>query len=281
MDVSERYGPWALVAGASTGLGEAFADCAAERGLNVILVARRTELLHACAEGLRNRHGVEVRVVELDLGALDAAEQVTAAVEGLEVGLLIYNAAAHLRGRFVESTNEQLATNIAVNVTTPTALARLLAPPMIGRRRGGIVLLTSTGAVQGIKVFVAYGAAKAYQLILGEGLWDELREFGVDAFSYVIGATATPTFLANASEISLSPEQVAEIATISGQAMAAPRSPESVAVELFAILERQRGDIGPRHYSHPDDEARVISDGSRPRAEVVGDMGQMTGALYP
>jgi uncharacterized protein len=280
MSFTQRYGRWALIAGASTGLGAAFGSEAARRGLDVLLVARRSDLLEATAEDLRAHHHVEVRTLTVDLSRPDIRTIIVDAVAGLEVGLFIYNAAAEPQGRFLDTSIDELALNIAVNCTTPTMLSHDLASRMAERGRGGVVFVSSMGALQGIKIFVPYGAAKAYELILGEGLWDELRDCGVDAFSYVVGATATPNFLHNAAKLTPDPDRLSEVVGRSGQAVAGPRTCEEVASALFAVLDREGVGVEPRHYSHPDDEARALLDATRPRSEVVSDMGRMTSALW-
>jgi uncharacterized protein len=280
MAFADRYGPCAIIAGASTGLGAAFAEEAAARGLDLVLIARRGELMRSTADAIRSRHPVEIHCLEVDLARPDIVRVVGEAVSDLDVGLLVYNAAAEPQGRFLTTSTDDLLANIAVNVTTPTLLVREIGVRLAARGRGGVVLVSSTGALQGTKIFVPYGASKAYELILGEGLWDEFREHDVDAFAYVVGATATPTYLHNASKLDLTPELLESLARDSGQATNAPRSCEEVAANLFAVLDREGKGIGPRHYSHPDDEARALSDAIRPRAEVVSAMGRMTSALW-
>ena len=281
MDFGERYGRWAVIAGASTGLGAAFGHEAAARGLDVVLVARREAMLADTASALRDAHGVDVRTVVLDLGRPDAADVLAGELTDLEVGLVVYNAAAEPQGRFLDTSLDDLHANIAVNCTTPTVLLKHVAPPMVERGRGGIVLVSSMAALQGIKIFVAYGAAKSYELILGEGLWDELGDRGVDAFAYVVGATATPNFIHNASKMDTDPEVLAQLIEESGQAVGEPRTPEEVAQRCFSVLDaRDRSPIQPRHYSHPDDEQRAIADAGKPRAAAVEQMGRMTSAMW-
>lgn len=279
MTFSDRYGPWALVAGASTGLGAAFAAEAAARGVNVVIAARRADALGETAERIRQKYAVEVRPLVLDMAAPHAPTTMADAVSDIDVGLMIYNAAAEPQGLFLKNSEEMLRLNIAVNCVTPTLLTQKLAARMVERRRGGIVLVSSMGALQGIKIFAAYGAAKAYELILAEGLWDELREQGVDAFAYVVGATATPNFLNNAAKMTPDPDRLAAAIAESGQAVGEPRTPEEVAATLFALFDRGEG-FEPRHYSHPDDAARALSDATRPRSQVVGEMGRMTSAMW-
>ncbi len=197
MDFNEQYGPWALIAGASEGLGAAFADECASRGCNVVLVARRQQLMEETAAGIRERHGVETRTLVADLGRPDIGELVASVTDDIDVGFFVYNAAFAPQGLFVNVPLEEQMQNIAVNCTTPTILSHMLGKKMVDRGRGGLVLVSSGAAHGGMKIFTTYAAAKAYELILGEGLWDEFRDHGVDALGYVVGATATPTFSAS------------------------------------------------------------------------------------
>ncbi len=207
----DRYGPWAFVVVRPPDWA-AFADEAACRGTNVILCARRSDVMEHTAAELRDRHGVEVRTVTADMGSPDLDDVVAAATDDVEVGLFIYNMVAEPQGRFLTTPTDELLTNITVNCMTPTVLTKRFATAMVSRGRGGIVLVSSMGALQGVEIFAAYGAAKAYELILGEGLWDELRDQGVDACAYVVGATATPNFLHNANKMTPpDPEALARV----------------------------------------------------------------------
>jgi short-subunit dehydrogenase len=189
-----RYGPWALVVGGSAGVGAAAAREAAARGLNVVSVARRTGLLEEQRADLESRYRVRVRPVTLDLAEPAAAEALLRAVDGLEIGLLIYNAAAEPRGYFLDLPLAEHLTNLHVNGALPTVLVHHLGARMAGRGHGGIVLVSSLGALQGGKVFTSYFASKAYLWILAEGLWAELREAGVDVAAYIVGATKTSNY---------------------------------------------------------------------------------------
>jgi short-subunit dehydrogenase len=191
---SAQYGPWALIVGASAGIGAAAADEAARRGLNVITIARRKSLLDDRGEAMVSSHGVQVRTIEVDLANPDAVQIIIEACKGCEVGTVVYNAAAEPRGAFLDVPLAEHTDNIAVNCTVPTALVHHFGKPLVARGHGAIVLVTSMGAFQGAKVFASYFAAKAYEWILAEGLWAEFKEHGVDAFSYVVGATRTETY---------------------------------------------------------------------------------------
>jgi short-subunit dehydrogenase len=188
----ERYGPWALVAGASAGLGEAFARLLAARGLHLVLLARRADALARLAADLRRAHGVEVRAEPLDLARADLVAAVQRAVEGAEIGLLVYNAAHSVIGPFLERPLSEHLRVVDVNCRGPLSLVHLLGAPMSERGRGGIVLMTSLAGSQGNPLLASYAASKAFELVLAEGLWDELGDRGVDVVACRAGATRTP-----------------------------------------------------------------------------------------
>lgn len=188
---THRYGPWAVVAGASEGMGAEFARQLSARGLKVFLIARREQVLHDLAATLPG----EARCLSLDLGAPEAAARIAELTSGLDVGLVIYNAAVSPIGPFLEQSLADNLRAIDVNVKTPTALAHHFAPRLAKRGRGGLVLLSSLTAFQGSPFVSTYGATKSYNLSLAEGLWAELRGQGVDVLAVCAGATATPNLL--------------------------------------------------------------------------------------
>lgn len=191
-----RFGAWGLVAGASEGLGAAFADALAARGLDLVLVARRIEPLEALAADLRARRGVQVRVVAIDLGAAAAIAELGRATAMLEIGVAIYNAAAAPNGPLLGTDPEALQRVVDVNVRGPLAFVRTFGPPMLARRRGALVLMSSIAGMQGTPRVAAYAASKAFITTLAEGLWHELREGGVDVLASCAGAIRTPGYAA-------------------------------------------------------------------------------------
>lgn len=197
MSFKEKYGPWALVAGASKGLGAAFATELAARGLNLILLARGGDALEALAERLRTAFPVEVRTVTADLGDVHAAERCAELAREHEIGLLVYNAAYSKIGRFLDGALEEHLRTVDVNCRGPVSLALALGKPMAARGRGGILLMSSLAGGQGTPLVATYGATKAFNLILAESLWYELREHGVDVLACRAGATRTPAFEAS------------------------------------------------------------------------------------
>jgi uncharacterized protein len=208
----DRYGPWALVAGASEGIGAAFSAELARRGLDVVLVARRAEGLAEAAAGLPTAS----RTVAADLSTSEGLDAVAAATEGLEVGLVVANAAAAPVGGFLDADPADLTRVLDLNCRAPMLLARRYLPAMAARGRGGLVIMSSLFGQQGTALTVVYSATKAFGRVLAEGLWAELRQAGVDVVTCVPGAVATPLFLRvqgnRAPRGTVTPETVAQTA---------------------------------------------------------------------
>jgi short-subunit dehydrogenase len=183
------YGPWAVIAGASDGTGAAFARDLARRGVNVVLVARRREVLDDVAASL----DVDTRIVVLDLSTETAAAELAAATEGLDVGLLVYNAGANTcTGPLLASALDDLQALVRLNCTTVLGACHHFGGRMVERGRGGVVLVSSGAAWAGAATVALYGATKAFDLVLAEALWAEWRGRGVDVLGLVLGATDTP-----------------------------------------------------------------------------------------
>ena len=190
----DRYGEWALVAGASEGLGASFAECLAKRGLDLVLLARRESLLDDLAAGLRDRYGVEVRPIAMDLARPDLADALAAATADLDLGVIVYNAAFVPVGRFVDADVDELERAVDVNVRAPVVVLQTLLPGLERRGRGAVILMSSLAGLQGTSRVAAYAATKAFNTILAEGLWQELREQGVDVIACCAGAVETPGY---------------------------------------------------------------------------------------
>lgn len=197
MTFKEKYGAWAIIAGASEGMGAEFARQIALRGLNVVLVARRADALERIRADIAAL-GVQARAVVADLADAETLTAVTAATEGLEIGLLVYNAAFSPGGPFLEQSLTDNLRAIDVNIRGPLSFAHQYGHAMAARKRGGIVLLSSLTAFQGSPYLSTYGATKAFNLAFAEGLWFELRHSRVDVLSVCAGATTTPNFMRGA-----------------------------------------------------------------------------------
>ena len=177
-DFRSTYGPWALVAGASEGLGAAYAEALAKRGLDLILIARRQEKLDALAENLIKKYSIKDTLAQVNL----------------PIGLLVYNAAYAPIGEFESIAADDLAKVVDVNIKAPLLLSKFVSKQMIERKRGGIILMSSLAGSQGSPKLVTYAASKAFNAILAEGLWSELKEHGVDVLASIAGAIITPGY---------------------------------------------------------------------------------------
>lgn len=214
MDFKSRYGPWGLIAGASEGLGAAFGRALAARGLNVILVARREAALADTAAAIRAQHSVEVVTAAVDLSAPHVMSSLAPWLAGRDVGLYVNNAAFVPRGEFLASPVDDHLKSVEVNCRIPLLLSHHLGPAMVARGRGGLILMSSLTAFQGTPLLSTYGATKAFNLTLAEGLHAELGPRGVDVLAVCAGATRTPGYLRSAGEGGapgeLEPSQVVE-----------------------------------------------------------------------
>lgn len=190
----DRYGPWALVAGASEGLGAAFARALASHGMNLVLIARRKRMLDALASEYRQLYHIEVLCLEIDLSMPDFLTRLLSSLSGLEVGMVVYNAVFAPVGEFDSLDPADLLRVVQVNIASPVALVRSLLPPMIGRKRGALILMSSLAGNQGSPRLATYAASKAFNTVLAEGLWHELKGRGIDVLVCCVGAVRTPGY---------------------------------------------------------------------------------------
>lgn len=188
-----RYGEWAVIAGGSEGIGRAFAERLAARGLNLILLARNVASLEEAATACRAYPGVTVVTQALDLTGDDLGQHLAELAEGREIGLVIYNAGAvHGTSLLLDEPFEKAVGLVKLNCLGPLAFVRQFAPGMVARGRGGIVLVSSLSGLSGAGYIAGYAAAKAYENALAEGLWIELGQSGVNVLGLICGATDTP-----------------------------------------------------------------------------------------
>ncbi|HVP66858.1 MAG TPA: SDR family NAD(P)-dependent oxidoreductase [Anaeromyxobacteraceae bacterium] len=183
----ERYGPWAVVTGASDGIGREIALHLAAAGVHLVLVARRAELLHALAARLRAAHGIEVEPVAADLSLASGVVEVLDRCEHRQVGLLVAAAGFGTSGRFVEAELVEELAMIDVNCRAVAALSHAFARRFVAQRRGGIVLMSSLLAFQGVALSANYAATKAWVQTFAEGLRLELSPCGVDVVATAPG----------------------------------------------------------------------------------------------
>jgi len=204
MSFVEKYGPWALIAGASEGTGACFARKLAARGLNLVMLARREPPLAALAAEIEAEFGVQCVTASIDLSQDGASAKVIEAVDGREIGLFINNAGSdYNNANFLEQTLagwEALAQLDVMNVLRNTYY---FAGKMRARRRGGIILVGSGACYGGLSGKAVYSAVKSFDLCLGEALWAELRHDGVDVLNLILGQTDTPAHRQILAELGL------------------------------------------------------------------------------
>lgn len=200
-DVSDTT---ALITGASSGIGAAFADALAERGADVVLVARREDRLDEIAADLTRRHGITATVIAADLAREDAAAALHTELgrRGTRVDSLINNAGFGMRGDFVDADPTRVTEMIHLNISTLVALTRAFLPQLIASGRGALVNIASVVAYQPTPHMAVYGASKAFVLSFTEAIAYETRATGLRVLAVSPGATATEFFeVANAEDM--------------------------------------------------------------------------------
>lgn len=191
--VNSFAGKWALITGASSGLGLEFADLLAAQKVNLVLAARRREPMEKLASDLRRKYGVDVLIEAIDLASPGAAGRLKSDLDARSVAIdiLLNNAGYGLHGDFLETPIERTVDMIQLDITAVTELTYLFGRDMAARRSGHILLIASLLAFQAVPSYAAYAATKAYVLALGEALHDELRPHGVVVTTLCPGHTAT------------------------------------------------------------------------------------------
>jgi short-subunit dehydrogenase len=195
MTIKERYGPVALVAGASEGMGAAFAHALAKQGMNLVLVARRKKNLEQLATELSNQYAIQTWTVSCDLGAPDATGRITDAIGDMMINFLVYNAALSYIGPYLDSPISDHVDITGVNMITPLKMLYYFGGRMVQKNKGGIVLMSSIAGNQGSGFLATYAATKAFNRILAESLWYEWKTKGVDVIGCCAGATLTPNYI--------------------------------------------------------------------------------------
>jgi short-subunit dehydrogenase len=187
----KRFGPWALVTGASSGIGKEFAQQIAASGINIVLVARRVDLLKEVGVAFSKRYGVEHRVVVLDVSQEDFIRQLASATDDLDIGLVVSNAGTGNPGEFLKLDRQLLEETLRLNTMSHLDIAHYFGGKLAERRRGGLILVGAMGAENGIPCMANDGGAKAYVHSLGEALHYEFKPLGVYVTVLAAGVTNT------------------------------------------------------------------------------------------
>ena len=244
-----KYGPWAIVAGSAVGLGAEYSRQIAALGLNLVMIDRDPSALAATAAAIRKEHGVEVKTLEVDLARADVGERVAAGAAGLEIGLVVYNAAIGTVAPFLEITAPLADAMVDVNCRGPMRLVHAFVPAMMSRGRGGVILMSSMSGNFGSAQLAVYAATKAFTLVFGDALWSELAPAGVDVLTVQPGSTRTPGWLSSqpsepGAEImsAMDPADVVReaLATIGVEPRLIPSDANRQGAELLAQLPRRQ-----------------------------------------
>jgi uncharacterized protein len=223
---ANQFGPWAVVTGASSGIGREFAHQLAAAGINLVLVARRLAMLQEVGAELNQDYGVDFRAVGVDLSDPAALTPVVEATDDLDVGLLVSNAGAALPGPFLDSDLQAQRAILRLNTAAHLALTHHFGERLARRGRGGIVLVSALGAEHGVPYMAHTAATKAYVATLGAGLHVELAKHGVHVTVLHPGPTRTPVM----AELGLDPAKLP----------IPPMAPDDCAREALRALARNR-----------------------------------------
>jgi short-subunit dehydrogenase len=187
-----KFGPWALVTGASSGTGKEFSRQLAANGLNIVLVARRLELLKELGQNLEKEFGVQCRAVQVDLSDEHFIDTIKEATQGLDIGLVVSNAGTGNPGYFIKKNRDDLLMDVRLSVTAHLELCHHFASFLVKRGHGGILLVGAMGASHGVPYMANSGAVKAYVSALGQALHFELKDQGVHVTVLTPGFIDTP-----------------------------------------------------------------------------------------
>lgn len=226
MNLKQKYGNTALVAGASEGIGAAYATSLAAEGMNLVLVARRLEPLKLLAEKLEKKYRIEIHCISCDLGNINATQQIAKELNGKEINLLVYNAALPYIGPFITNTPENHAQMAQVNMLTPINMLHYFGGKMLEKGKGAVILMSSLAGFQGSGFLAMYSSTKAFNRILAESLWYEWKNQGVDVLACCASSTVTPNFIKS------NPEDAGFFAPKAQQ-------PEAVVIESLRMLGKK------------------------------------------
>ena len=190
-NLKQQYGPWALITGASLGIGSEYARQLASTGLNIVLVARNAKKLETLAQEIRSAYQVETKVLVADLTTDNGIRSVMKRTEGLEVGLLVNNAGIEHSNHFLSIPIENHISAIELNIKAPLTLTYHFGEKMVRRKKGGIIAMSSIVAFQGVPYIANYAGTKAYDLIFFEGIAAEFKKDNVDVLVVAPGFTDT------------------------------------------------------------------------------------------
>jgi len=265
-----KFGPWAIVTGASSGIGAEFAQQLAASGLNLVLVARRLPVLEEVGRGLAKQFGVAYRAVGVDLSDERFLEPLAEATRDLDVGLVISNAGATVYGEFLTRDRASLHESLRLNVTAHLNLIHHYGQGLAKRRRGGVILVSSMAGLQGTPYMTDYAAAKAYVLSLGEALHVEFQKLGLHVTVLLPGPTDTPMMTNSGTDPSDTPMKLMSAQECVAEGLAALGA--NRATHIAGRLNRMMLALIPRSV-RPKMMGAMVAKGLariKPQAERVG-----------
>ena len=263
MSLTAKYGTLALVAGASEGIGAAYAHYLAKAGMDVVLVARRKEPLEVLAATLQQQYHINTSVICCDLAEHNAGQFIYEALVGKEINVLVYNAALSYIGAFENNSIAHHNQIAQANMITPMNLLQLFGDDMLKKGKGAFIIMASLAGFQGSGFLAAYAATKAFDRVLAESLWYEWKGRGVDVIACCAGATSTPNF------INTNPEKTSFFAP-------KVQSPEEVVQECFVHLGKRPSFIT----GNGNKLASFIMQRLMPRKMAINIMGDTTRKMY-
>lgn len=215
-----KYGPWAIVAGAAVGLGEAYSLALAQRGINLLMVDNKAESLHDLAVKIEQTYGIQTRELPIDLAGKTAVNEIMHAIKNIECRLLIYNAAYSKIQFFTSMTEADLDSFIEINTRTAVKLVHAFAKRLKKNKLpGGILLMSSLAGLLGMQLVAPYAATKAFIWNLVEALHYELKVAKIDVMACIAGAIATPAYLETNPQYGTFKPQVMKPAKVAEKAL--------------------------------------------------------------
>jgi len=214
----EKYGPWALVTGATSGIGEAISHELASKGINIALVARKKEDLELKASLLKTKYHIDTQIISADISTEDGIDKVKTTTKELSIGLLAIAAGLEVNGAFEKNDLQKELKVVQININATLQLTHHFAEKMVSVGKGGIILVSSLSGHMPNPYFANYAGTKAYVLNFGASLYGELKPKGVDVTVLSPGLTNTPMIKDNGVDWSktpiqaMSPEKVAQTA---------------------------------------------------------------------
>lgn len=217
---NKKYGPWAIVAGAAEGLGEAYSIALAKRNVNLLMVDVQPLALKNLAQNLEEKYTIHTRQLHLDLSDKNAVDEIMKISSDIDVGLLVYNAAYSLIKPFINHTSDELNTFIEVNARTQIQLVHSFSKRLIEQKRGGgILMMSSLAGLIGMQLVSPYAATKAFTWNLAESLYHELKPYKIDVTACLAGMTDTPALRKSNPTIGFPKPQIMKPEDVANEAL--------------------------------------------------------------